>query len=163
MPGERLGWAVVGLGKFALGQILPHFSDCKVSTPVALVSGDQNKARDVGSRYGIDRLYSYDNFDSIRDNPDIDVVYIILPNSLHADYAIRALEAGKHVFCEKPMAISVEQCERMIAAAKRNNRKLGIAYRAKPALAAVADARLDHNGLDTLLWAQGIPRAEWAV
>ncbi len=130
VPGERLGWAVVGLGKFALGEILPHFPDCKLSTPVALVSGDAAKARDVGSRYGIGSLYSYDNFDSIRDNPDIDVVYIILPNSLHADYAIRALEAGKHVFCEKPMAISVDQCERMIAAARRNNRQLGIAYRA---------------------------------
>jgi glucose-fructose oxidoreductase len=130
VPGERLGWAVVGLGKFALGQILPHFSDCKTSTPVALVSGDPAKARDVGSRYGIDSLYSYENFRSIRDNPDIDVVYIILPNSLHAEYAIQALEAGKHVFCEKPMAISVEQCERMIAAAQRANRKLGIAYRA---------------------------------
>jgi predicted dehydrogenase len=129
-PGQRVGWAVVGLGKFALGQIMPAFSDCRLSRPVALVSGSPDKARDVGARFGVQRFYDYRNFDAIRDDPAIQVVYIILPNSMHEEYTVRALKAGKHVFCEKPMATSPAECERMIRAARDANRQLGIAYRA---------------------------------
>lgn len=128
--GKRLGWALVGLGKFTLGEILPAFGDCRLSAPVALVSGSPDKARDIGARYGIRALYGYQDFDRIRDDPAIDVVYVILPNAMHAEYAIRALRAGKHVFCEKPMAVSVEECERMIRAAEDAGRRLGVAYRA---------------------------------
>ena len=129
-PERRVGWAIVGLGKFALGQIMPAFSDCRLSRPVAFVSGSAEKARDAGARYGVTRFYDYRNFDAIRDDPAIQVVYVILPNSMHEEYTVRALRAGKHVFCEKPMATSPAECERMIRAARDAGKQLGIAYRA---------------------------------
>ncbi|MBW8882304.1 MAG: Gfo/Idh/MocA family oxidoreductase, partial [Asticcacaulis sp.] len=79
--------------------------------------------------YGVSRFYDYSNFDKIANDPEIDVVYIALPVALHAEFTIRALKAGKHVLCEKPMASTVAECEAMIAAAKAANRQLGIAYR----------------------------------
>ncbi|WP_153555402.1 Gfo/Idh/MocA family protein [Roseimaritima sediminicola] len=131
VPERKIGWAVVGLGQLALGQIMPAFGQCTWSEPTALVSGHPDKAHRVAKAYGVDSgaIYNYDNFDSIADNDDIDVVYIVLPNSMHAEYTIRALEAGKHVLCEKPMATSIEDCQRMIAAADEAQRKLMIAYR----------------------------------
>lgn len=130
-PAKKLGYCIVGLGKFAVGQILPAFAQSEHARPVALVSGDRAKAEAVATRFGVshDKLYNYDNFDSIRDDPAIDIVYIILPNALHAEYTIRAHRAGKHVMCEKPMATTVEDCQQMIAAAKQANKKLMIAYR----------------------------------
>jgi predicted dehydrogenase len=132
-PGRRLGWAVVGLGKFALNQILPSFGESRSSKLVALVSGNRQKAEQVASRYGVEshNLYDYDTFDRIADNPEVDVVYIILPNALHAEYTVRAFKAGKHVFCEKPMAVTVEECETMIRAGREAGRKLMVAYRAQ--------------------------------
>jgi glucose-fructose oxidoreductase len=132
-PGRRLGWAVVGLGKFALNQILPSFGESRSSKLVALVSGNRQKAEQVASRYGVEprNLYDYDTFDRIADNPEVDVVYIILPNALHAEYTVRAFKAGKHVFCEKPMAVTAEECETMIRAGREAGRKLMVAYRAQ--------------------------------
>ncbi|WP_201861548.1 Gfo/Idh/MocA family protein [Microvirga soli] len=132
-PGRRLGWAVVGLGKFALNQILPSFAESRSSKLVALVSGNRQKAEQVASRYGVDthNLYDYQTFDRIADNPDVDVTYIILPNALHAEYTVRSFKAGKHVFCEKPMAVTVEECETMIRAGREADRKLMVAYRAQ--------------------------------
>ena len=128
---RKVGWAVVGLGELALGEILPGFRESKFANLVALVSGDPGKAKQTAEVYGVspDAIYSYENFDRIRDNPKIEVVYIVLPNSLHAEYTVRALKAGKHVFCEKPMAANVEECQRMIAAGKETGKKLGVAYR----------------------------------
>lgn len=125
------GYAVVGLGKYALNQILPAFAECRHARLAALVSGDPAKARRVAGQYELDpaKTYSYDDYDRIAQDPTIDAVYIILPNALHADYAIRASRAGKHVMCEKPMATSVEDCRRMIAAAKQARRELMIGYR----------------------------------
>jgi predicted dehydrogenase len=104
---------------------------CKSSYPAALVSGHPEKARQLASVHGVDpqAIYSYEDFDRIRDNGRIDVVYIVLPNSLHAEYTIRALQAGKHVLCEKPMAASLAECEAMIKAAGDAGRTLGVAYR----------------------------------
>ena len=132
-PGRRLGWAVVGLGKFTLNQILPSFGESRSSKLVALVSGNRQKAEQVASRYGVEsrNLYDYENFDRIAENPDVDVVYIVLPNALHAEYTVRAFKAGKHVFCEKPMAVTVEECETMIRAGREAGRKLMVAYRAQ--------------------------------
>ncbi|MBS7455604.1 Gfo/Idh/MocA family protein [Coralloluteibacterium stylophorae] len=132
-PQRRLGWAVVGLGNFALNQMLPSFADSKHARLVALVSGNRDKAREVAGHYGVedDNIYGYDDFDRIAENDAIDVVYIVLPPALHADYTIRALEAGKHVLCEKPMAPTVAECDAMIEAADRAGRKLMIAYRAQ--------------------------------
>lgn len=132
-PEERLGWAVVGLGEFALGQVLPALREARKSRLVALVSGSPEKARRVAAQNGVDpkNIYSYQNFDSIRDNPEIDVVYIVLPNGLHAEYSVRASGAGKHVMSEKPMATSSEGARRMIEAARAAGKKLMVAYRAQ--------------------------------
>lgn len=132
-PGRRLGWAVVGLGKFAMNQIIPSFAESKQSRLVGLVSGNRAKAEQVAARYGVPAsgLYGYDDFDRIADNPEVDIVYIILPNGLHAEWTVRAARAGKHVMCEKPMANTVADCETMIGAVRDAGRKLMIAYRAQ--------------------------------
>lgn len=129
----KLGYAVVGLGSYAVNQIMPQFANCRHSKLVALVSGTPEKLETLGAKYGIPRThrYSYANYDRIRDNPDIDVVYVVLPNALHAEYSIRASQAGKHVMCEKPMAVSSAEAEAMIAAAKKAGRKLMIGYRSQ--------------------------------
>ena len=128
-PGERLGWAIVGLGSYAINQVIPGFADARGSKMTAFVSGNPRKARDLGARYGVERLYDYGNYDGIAADPTIDCVYIVLPVGLHAEYSIRALEAGKHVLCEKPMASTSAECEAMIAAARANDRQLGVGYR----------------------------------
>ena len=127
--GQRMRWAIVGLGTFAIGQVIPGFKDASASRMTAFVSGNSQKARDLGARYGVDRFYDYANFDSIADDDEIDCVYIALPVGLHAEYTIRALKAGKHVLCEKPMASTVAECEAMVAAAKAAGKQLGVAYR----------------------------------
>ncbi len=130
-PTRKAGWAVVGLGKLAVEEVLPAFAGAQRSRLAALVSGDPDKARQLAAAHGIgrDALYDYDTFDTMRGNDSIDAVYIILPNNMHAEYTIRALEAGKHVLCEKPMAIDSAECQRMIDAARAADRKLMIAYR----------------------------------
>jgi len=130
-PGKRVGFAIVGLGHLALEQILPAFGQSRRCRPVALVSGDRNKAMAVASQHGIDakHIYDYKTYDRLRDDPDIDVVYIVLPNGLHAEYTVRAFQAGKHVLCEKPMANSVAECQQMIDAGEQAGKKLMIAYR----------------------------------
>ena len=130
-PKRKVGYAVVGLGELALGQILPAFADCESSAVVALVSGHRDKAEKVAARYGVDpkHVYDYQNFDSIKGNPAVDAVYVVLPNSMHREYTERALAAGKHVLCEKPMAPTSADCQAMIDAAKSAGRKLMIAYR----------------------------------
>ncbi len=130
-PFKRLGYAVVGLGKLALGEVLPAFALTERCRPTALVSGDRDKARAVADHYGIDpkAIYDYKNFDAVRDNPAVDIVYVILPNAMHEEFTVRAAAAGKHVLCEKPMATTVEACQAMIAACDKAGRKLMIAYR----------------------------------
>ena len=128
---RKLGYAIVGLGNYATNQIMPRIKDCEFAELKALVSGTPAKLERYGAEYGIPKThwYNYQNYDSIRDNPDIDLVYVVLPNSMHAEYSIRASKAGKHVLCEKPMAISPAECEAMIAAAKKAGKKLMIGYR----------------------------------
>ena len=128
-PGEQMRWAIVGLGSFAINQVIPGFADARQSRMTAFVSGNPAKARDLGARHGVSRFYDYANYDTMKDNAEIDCVYIVLPVGLHAEYTVRALEAGKHVLCEKPMASTSAECERMVAAAKANGRQLGVAYR----------------------------------
>jgi predicted dehydrogenase len=131
IPPRRIGWAIVGLGKLALEEIMPAFAGCEYSRPVALVSGHPEKAATVAKAYGIKEsaIYSYENFDRLADNPEVEAVYIVLPNSMHAEYTMRALRAGKHVLCEKPMAVTSDEGRSMIAAAKEASRKLMLAYR----------------------------------
>ena len=130
-PKKRVGYAVVGLGELALEQILPAFALCGASAPVALVSGHKDKAEKVAAHYGIDpkAIYDYQNYESIRDNPAIDAVYVVLPNSMHREFTERAFAVGKHVLCEKPMAPTVGDCQAMIDAGRKAGKKLMIAYR----------------------------------
>jgi predicted dehydrogenase len=132
-PGRKLGWAIVGLGSLAINQILPAFAASEKSKVVAFVSGHPDKANKLALRYGVNpkNIFNYENYDSIRDNPEVDVIYIVLPNSMHAEYTIRGVQAGKHVLCEKPMAISAAECQAMIEAASKANRKLMVAYRCR--------------------------------
>jgi len=126
-----VGFAVVGLGKLSLGQIIPGFANCRSASLAALVSGHPDKANRIAAEHKLAAasVYSYDNFDRIAADPRIEVVYIVLPNFMHREYTVRALKAGKHVLCEKPMATTVADAEAMVAAAKAANRKLMIAYR----------------------------------
>jgi len=130
-PGRRLGVAVVGLGHLTLAEILPAFGAAKHVKVAALVSGERDKARVVAAQYGVPEsgLYDYAGFDRIKDNPDVDIVYIVLPNAMHLEYTVRAAQAGKHVLCEKPMATSVADAERMVTACHDAGRRLMIAYR----------------------------------
>jgi predicted dehydrogenase len=132
-PGKKLGWAVVGLGSLAINQILPAFAECEKSKVVALVSGHPDKANKLALRYGVNpkNIYNYQNYDSLKDNPEVDVIYIVLPNSMHAEYTVRGLQAGKHVLSEKPMATNPAECQQMIDASKKADRKLMVAYRCR--------------------------------
>lgn len=132
-PGKKLGWAIVGLGSLSIHQILPAFAKCEKSKVVALVSGHPDKANKLAQRYGVDskNIYNYENYDSLKNNPEIDVIYIVLPNGMHAEYTVRGLQAGKHVLTEKPMANSPAECQQMIDAARKADRKLMVAYRCR--------------------------------
>lgn len=129
--GKKIGYALVGLGRLSINQLLPAFApsqNCKVT---ALVSGHPDKTKDLAQKFGGSEksIYTYENFDTIKDNPDVDVVYVVLPNSMHTEYTVRAAKAGKHVLCEKPMANTPEECQQMIDACKAANKKLMIGYR----------------------------------
>jgi predicted dehydrogenase len=132
-PGKKLGWAIVGLGRLSINQILPAFAKCESSKVVAFVTGSREKGEKLSARYGVNpkNIYSYQNYEALRDNPEVDVVYIVLPNSMHAEYTIRAAKAGKHVLTEKPMADTPKDCEEMIKACREANRKLMVAYRCR--------------------------------
>ena len=126
-----LGYAIVGIGKLSQDQLIPALKKTQACRLTALVSGHPDKAKRVAAANGVPEknIYTYETFDRIADNPDVDIVYVVLPNAMHAEYTIRAARAGKHVYCEKPMAVSARECEEMIAACKKAGRQLGIGYR----------------------------------
>ena len=130
-PARRLGVAVVGIGHLALEQIIPAFGTAKDVRLAALVSGHRDISQAVAAQNGLPEksVYDYAGFDKLKDDPDVDIVYIVLPNAMHLEYTERAAAAGKHVLCEKPMAANVGQAERMIKACRDAKRKLMIAYR----------------------------------
>lgn len=147
-PGRKLGYAILGLGYYATRIIMPRFVECEHSRIAALVSGTPEKLKTFGAQYGVpdNSLYSYETFDRIIDNPAVDIVYVITPNSLHRDFVERAAKAGKHVMCEKPMATSVADGEAMIAACKRAGRKLMIGYRSRFQSHNIEAIKLVRNG-----------------
>lgn len=128
---KKLGFALCGLGGLSTEQIAPALQKTQYCRLTGIITDTPEKAASWKSRYNIsDRsVYTYDTMHRMVDNPDIDVVYIVTPNALHLENALAAAQAGKHVFCEKPMEISVERCQKMIDALKAANRLLGIAYR----------------------------------
>lgn len=130
-PAQSLGVALVGLGNYATGQLAPALQETEHCHLAGIVTGTPEKAEDWQEKYDIPdgNVYDYETFDRIADNEAIDIVYVVLPNGLHAEYTIRAAEAGKHVICEKPMATSVEDCRAMIEACEEAGRKLSIGYR----------------------------------
>ena len=127
----KLGIALVGLGGYAGGQLAPALQQTEHCYLAGIVTGTPSKIERWKSRYTIPdaNIYNYQNFDSIKDNKDIDIVYVVLPNSMHAEYVIRAAQAGKHVITEKPMGMTVKECDDMIAACKKAGKMLSVGYR----------------------------------
>ncbi|WP_236728931.1 Gfo/Idh/MocA family protein [Methylobacterium sp. WSM2598] len=130
-PAERVGFAVVGLGRLSLEEILPAFGETRKARLVALVSGSPDKAKLVAAQYGVrpEAVHGYDGFAALRANPEVQVVYVVTPNGLHRDHVLAAAAAGKHVLCEKPMAASSAEARTMIDACATAGVKLMIAYR----------------------------------
>jgi len=128
--GPVLRVAIMGLGSYGT-RVAEAMKTCKKAKLVGVISGTSSKIKDWQSKYTIPEknCYNYENFDSIKNNPDIDAVYIITPNGLHRDQAIRVAKAGKHVICEKPMAVNAKEGQEMIEACKKANVKLLVGYR----------------------------------
>src|SRR5688572_24551368 len=131
MKVDKLGIALVGLGKYSEGQLAPALQQTAHCHLAGIVTSSQQKKEQWKMKYNLpdNACYTYENFDTIKDNPDIDIVYVVLPNAMHAEYVIRAAQAGKHVICEKPMAITVEDCDRMIEACRQAGKMLSVGYR----------------------------------
>jgi predicted dehydrogenase len=130
---RRLGFALCGLGSLSTNQIAPGLLKTKNCRLTGIVTGHPAKAEKWKAQYNIPdkNIYNYDTMEKMADNPDIDVVYVVTPNALHAGHTIKAAKAGKHVLCEKPMEVSVEKCQQMIDACKAANRLLAIGYRSR--------------------------------
>jgi Predicted dehydrogenases and related proteins len=127
---KKIRYAVVGLGYISQAAVLPAFRHAgKNSRLTALVSDDPVKLRHLGKKYNVRHLFNYDDYEELLHSGEVDAVYIALPNNMHCEYTVRAAEAGIHVLCEKPMAVTVEECETMINAAEENRVKLMVAYR----------------------------------
>jgi predicted dehydrogenase len=128
MAQSKVRYAVVGLGYIAQAAVLPSFAHARRNSSLhAIVSGSTEKLNEVGDKYRIPVRATYDDYE--RCLQEVDAVYICTPNSEHADYTVRAAQAGKHVLCEKPLAVSQQECELMIKACKENNVKIMTAYR----------------------------------
>lgn len=128
---DQLGIALIGLGNYSEGLLAPALQETQNIKLAGIVTGTPAKAKAWSEKYNLPakNVYNYDNYDEIAGNPDIDIVYVVLPNSMHAEYTIRGARAGKHVICEKPMASNAEECRQMIAACREENRTLSIGYR----------------------------------
>ncbi|WP_018612762.1 Gfo/Idh/MocA family protein [Segetibacter koreensis] len=128
---DRLGVALVGLGYYSTDLLAPALQQTKKCYLAGIVTGTPAKAEVWKKKYNIPdkNIYNYQSFDQIVNNGDIDVVYVVLPPSMHKEYVIRAANAGKHVWCEKPMAITAKECQEMIDACRKNKKSLAIGYR----------------------------------
>ena len=124
---NKIRYAVVGLGHIAQVAVLPAFRNANNSELIAIVSGDSEKRDKLAKKYRLEHSYSYEEYD--RALSQVDAVYLAVPNHLHREYAVQAANAGVHVLCEKPMAVTEEECRAMIDAAEENQVKLMIAYR----------------------------------
>ncbi|WP_291964559.1 Gfo/Idh/MocA family protein [Maribacter sp.] len=128
---KKLGVALVGLGSYSTYQLAPSLLDTEHCYLAGIVTGTKEKESVWQEKYNIpkENIYNYENFDTIADNDSIDVVYVVLPNSMHAEFCIRAAKAGKHVICEKPMAVSVAECDAIMNACNEHKVKLSVGYR----------------------------------
>ena len=132
-PDRKLGFALCGLGTLATHQLAPALQKTKNCRLAGIITGTPAKAARWKAQYNIpdNCIYNYDTMDRLADNPDIDVVYVVTPNALHAEHTLKAAKAGKHVLSEKPMEVSVEKCWQMIDACKAANRMLAVGYRSR--------------------------------
>jgi predicted dehydrogenase len=130
-PERKIGFALAGLGNLSTHQIAPALQKTKFCKLTGIITGHPAKAERWKAQYSIPdkNIYNYDNMEQMADNPDIDVVYVVTPNALHAEHTIKAAKAGKHVLSEKPMEVSVEKCQQMIDDCKKAGRQLAIGYR----------------------------------
>lgn len=128
---QKLGVALVGLGYYSTDLLAPALQLTQHCYLAGIVTGTPSKAETWKQKYNIPdkNIYNYQNYDTIANNPDIDIIYVVLPPSMHAEYVIRGAKTGKHMWCEKPMAISVAECQSMIDACNKNKVKLSIGYR----------------------------------
>jgi len=128
---RKLGFALVGLGGLSNGQLGPALQKTQFCRLAAIVTGTPTKIPIWQGRYSIPdkNVYNYDTMEHLADNPDVDVIYVVTPNALHAEHTIKAAKAGKHVLCEKPMETTTEKCQQMIDEMKKAGRMLAIAYR----------------------------------
>jgi predicted dehydrogenase len=126
---DRVRFAVVGLGHIAQIAMLPAFKHAENCRLAALITDDAEKGRELSKMYDVEHVIEYDSYDAFLASGEVDAVYIALPNSMHCDFTVRAAQAGVHVLCEKPMAVTEAECQRMIAAARQGGIKLMIAYR----------------------------------
>jgi len=128
---KKLGIALVGLGSYAKNQLAVALEKTDNCYLAGIVTGTPAKAEEWSKKYNIQQknIYNYQTFDQIADNKDIDIIYIVLPNSMHHEYVLRAAKTGKHVMCEKPISLNVKEAEEMVAACKKANVQLGIGYR----------------------------------
>lgn len=134
---DSVGWGIVGLGRIAGTEIAPAIAALPNSRLVGVVSRDAGRAKEFARAHGAQS--AYDNYDRILADPDIDVVYIATPNALHADQAVAAARAGKHVQCDKPLATSVAEAERVVAACDAAGVQLGITFQTR-----------NHEGMDRI-------------
>ncbi len=130
-PKDQVNVALMGLGYYSTDLLAPALQLTKHCKLAGIITGTPSKAEKWQAKHAIPdkNIYDYDNFDDIANNPDIDVVYVVLPPFLHKEFTIRAANAGKHVWCEKPMAMTEYECQQMIDACKKNKRQLTIGYR----------------------------------
>ena len=134
---DRIGWGIVGLGRIADGAIAPAVGAAPNSSLAGVVSRDAAKAKDFAERHGA--ASAYDDYRALLDDPDVDAVYICTPNALHADQVVAAAEAGKHVLCDKPLATTVADAERAVAACEAAGVRLGITFQTR-----------NHEGMDDI-------------
>ena len=129
--GRKLGVALCGLGGYSRGQLGPALRETKLCRLAGVITGSREKGEQWSRDYGFSdkAIYSYDTMARMAENPEIDIVYVVTPNALHAENTIAAARAGKHVICEKPMANTVAECDAMLAACRDAKVKLSIGYR----------------------------------
>ncbi len=131
VEGRKLGVALVGLGYYSTDILAPALLQTELCELRGIVTGTPEKAKQWKEKYKLEdkNIYTYATFDSIAKNLDIDIIYIVLPPSMHREYVIRGAKAGKHIWCEKPMAPTALDCQAMIDACKKYKVKLAIGYR----------------------------------
>jgi predicted dehydrogenase len=128
--GPVLKVAIMGLGGYGT-MVAEAMKDCKTAKLTGVISGTPSKIKNWQAKYNIPEknCYNYENFDAVKNNPDIDAIYVITPNGLHKEHVIRVAKAGKHAICEKPMAINAKEGQEMVDACKKANVKLLVGYR----------------------------------